>query len=141
MAKRGNTRRQKASYPFKYKGNVRTKPNNSPVGGSSTAVNLLISDTPPPITFDSDHQVSLSASKLKSKKGSRSQTSENKGCTDNNSHYILLDTDILKAITDNIYSCPLCVGKINVHNSFGKKRGLSFNMQALKKAKLLKKCV
>ena len=121
MAKRGNTRRQKARYPskYKYKGNGRTKPNNSPVGGSSTAV-LLTSDTPPPITSDSDHHVSSSARKGKSKNGSRSQTSKNKGCTDNNSHYILLDTDILKAMTATICSFPLCDGKLNVHNSLEK---------------------
>ena len=98
MAKGGNTRRQKARYPskYKYKGNGRTKPDNSLAGCSSTAVNALTLDTPPPITSDSDHHVSSSARKIKSKKDSRSQNSEKKGCTDNNSHYILLDTDILK---------------------------------------------
>ena len=101
MAKRGNTRRQKARYPYKHKhkGNGRTKPNNSPAGGSSTAVNLLTSDTPSPITSDYDHHVSSSAGKVKSKKGSRSQHSEKKGCTDNNSHY----TGYLKENTADKY--------------------------------------
>ena len=102
MAKRDNARRQKARYPSKYKYKGCTKTVNSPSGCSSTAVNALTSDTPPAITSEPDHHVSSSARKLKSKKGSRSQNSESKGCTDNNSHYIMLDTDILKPITNTM---------------------------------------